>query len=207
MLAATLIASLAGAPDARGAAGADSTSTHTPAAVASDSTRAATPPDTLREPGIQVVGGRAVADTTGRTTPRFLTPRWVMLRSLVIPGWGQLTNGSWLKALAVAGVEVGLGVAMVNDVHEMDRLLGDLDRARANKDPEAELNAVNAYNDRQNTLVAREWLLGGAVAYALMDAYVDAHFRRFKVEFRRGRPLPEGAQLPTQARVSVGWAF
>ncbi len=205
MLAATLIAALAGGPDAHAAAGADTTTTRTPAAVASDSMQAA--PDTLREPGIQVVGGRAVADTTGRTTPRFLTPRWVMLRSLVIPGWGQLTNGSWLKALAVAGVEGGLGVAMVNDVHEMDRLLGDVDRARANKDPEAELNAVNAYNDRQSTLVAREWLLGGAVAYALMDAYVDAHFRRFKVEFHRGHPLPEGAQLPTQARVSVGWAF
>jgi hypothetical protein len=165
-------------------------------------------PDTSTTSGIRLLGsGRAARDTSARVQSRFDTPRWVMLRSLVVPGWGQWTNGSWLKALAVAGVEVGLGLAIHNDVRELDRLLGQVDAARAAKDPEAELNAVAAYNDRQTSLVAREWLLGGAVAYALMDAYVDAHFRRFKVEFRRDRPLPEGATLPAVNRLSVGWAF
>jgi hypothetical protein len=32
-------------------------------------------------------------------------PRYVMLRSLLVPGWGQLHNHAWFKAALVAGIE------------------------------------------------------------------------------------------------------
>ena len=30
-----------------------------------------------------------------------------MLRSLFVPGWGQLYNGKWFKALVIGGTEIG----------------------------------------------------------------------------------------------------
>jgi hypothetical protein len=51
---------------------------------------------------------------------------------------------------------------------------------------------VNEYNARLDQRLSREWLLGGVIAYALVDAYVDAHFRGFDVEFRNDPALPAG---------------
>jgi hypothetical protein len=137
----------------------------------------------------------------------FQAPRWVMLRSLVIPGWGQLDNGSWFKALAVAGGEIALGVGMLTDLHDLDRYDAEVQAARAANDAEAELAAVTAYNDSQAALVSNEWLLGGLIIYSLADAYVDAHFRRFKVEFEHDPALPPGVKVPGSSRLALRWSF
>ena len=47
--------------------------------------------------------GRAPADDQALSEPRY-----VMLRSALIPGWGQLHNGSWFKAIGVAAGEIGI---------------------------------------------------------------------------------------------------
>jgi hypothetical protein len=130
-----------------------------------------------------------------------------MLRSLVIPGWGQLDNGSWFKALAVAGGEIALGVGMLTDLHDLDRYDAEVQAARAANDAEAELAAVTAYNDSQAALVSNEWLLGGLIIYSLADAYVDAHFRRFKVEFEHDPALPPGVKVPGSSRLALRWSF
>jgi hypothetical protein len=151
---------------------------------------------------------RVVARTVGLKPPgRFGSPRAVMIRSAIVPGWGQLHNGSWLKALAVAGCEGALVYNIVKDVEELDRLNAQVEAARAANDAAAELDAVLAYNDRQSALVARQWLLGGAVVYAMVDAYVDAHFRHFDIEFKHDPALPEGVPVRPQARLSFRWSF
>src|SRR5262245_56939566 len=43
-----------------------------------------------------------------RLRPTFQQPRWVMMRSLVVPGWGQFYNKAWLKGIAIAGGEAAL---------------------------------------------------------------------------------------------------
>ena len=147
-------------------------------------------------------------DTTGvaKAKPsRFSTPRYVMLRSLVIPGWGQAHNGAWIKAVAVAGAEVALGTRVVKDQRELDRLAENVARARASGDIELEEEAVAAYNDRLDVSFARQYLLGAVVVYALVDAYVDAHFRHFKVDFETDPALPEG--MPEEVGVRVGWEW
>ncbi len=136
---------------------------------------------------------------------RFSTPRYVMLRSLVIPGWGQAHNGAWFKAAAVAGAEAYFATRVLKDQRELDRLAENVAQARASDDIELEEAAVAAYNDRLDVSFARQYLLGAVVVYALVDAYVDAHFRHFKVEFETDPALPEG--MPEEVGARVGWEW
>ena len=181
-----------------------------PPAFASAETDSAPPPET----GVVEFGRVTVPPATGETAgdtsatrrtpaPRkhseFDQPRWVMARSLVIPGWGQLHNGSWIKAAGVATVEGVLIGRMVNDNQALGDLNREIEAARANGDPAAEAVAIEAYNSRLNDLTRRQWLFAAALIYALLDAYIDAHFRDFDIEFRQDPALPGGVP-PTDGK-------
>jgi hypothetical protein len=56
-------------------------------------------------------------------------------------------------------------------------------------------------------MVARQWLLAGVIVYALLDAYVDAHFRGFDIEFETDPALPEDAPAAMGARAGLRWSF
>ncbi len=197
---ASLVAA-AGAGLARAQA-ADTLGTISPrAASAADSTAGNTPSRT------RVVGGTASSprDST-RKRPWTEQPRIVMARSLLIPGWGQVHNRSWVKAVLVAGAESWLGVRIVQDQRALDDMLREIDEVRADttqatlsvrRAREAEL--VNRYNARLNQRLGRQWLLGGAIAYAMVDAYVDAHFRGFDLEFQHDPALPPGTSPASPA--------
>jgi hypothetical protein len=153
---------------------------------------------------------RDVAADTVRLRPRrgrFDTPRWVMLRSLALPGWGQLHNGSWFKAAALGGGEIWLVAGLVDENRRMQQLMEEADLAQAKGDNAGFNAAVEAYNRRLEGFVSRQWWLGGLLAYALMDAYVDAHFRDFKVEFEYDRALKGGKPPAGQTRLSLRWVF
>ena len=128
-----------------------------------------------------------------------------MLRSLAAPGWGQLHNHAWLKAAAVAGTEIALGVNLYRDSRELNRLQDRAERARGAGDGAGYSAAVNAYNARLSRFVGRQWMLGGIVGYALVDAYVDANFRNFDFEFEHDPALPGGA--PPAAKLRAGWRW
>ncbi|MBI5708944.1 MAG: hypothetical protein HZC42_01370 [Candidatus Eisenbacteria bacterium] len=177
--------------------------THAAAPSRADAAGVAPPaaPDTAR-----------VAERTPRRAARdsasfWDQPRWVMLRSVALPGWGQLHNGSWLKALVLGGGEIALGVGIVGDWRSLDRLSREAEAARVAGDRDAENAAVAGYNRRLARVVGREWLLGGWMVYTLMDAYVDANFRGFHVEFKHDPALPEGAPAPAGVRLSLRWDF
>jgi hypothetical protein len=90
------------------------------------------------------------------------SPRGAMLRSLIIPGWGQFYNGKWFKGILVGGAELGL---ITNAV------------------------ILNQYAARSTTLMEREfyqnnrnlsfWWLGAVILYSIGDAFVDAHLYKF----------------------------
>ena len=139
-----------------------------------------------------------------------------MLRSLLVPGWGQVYNHAWLKAAAVAGGEGWLIGAIVHDQNVLDDLEASI---RAATDETSAAAATNRYNARLETYVGRQWLLGGVLAYALVDAYVDAHFRNFDLEFRHDPALPDDLPADPDAprkggtarsggtRVALRWHF
>ncbi len=152
-------------------------------------------------------GPRAVNARAGPHPPWGDQPRWVMVRSLLVPGWGQFHNRAWFKAGGIAAAEGALGAALVRDSRELDRLNQRVLGARASGDVAAENAAVSAYNDRLDHYVARQWLLAGVIAYAVVDAYVDAHFRHFRVEFEHDPALPEGFSNGPGGRLSLRWDF
>lgn len=144
------------------------------------------PADTLRTPAATPVpvrsqrGAPASAARDSLEQPRgfFRMPTGIMLRSLVIPGWGQASNGSWLKAGIVAGSEGALLVSLARDTHRLSELSGD--------DPEY----GRIYDRRQR----HTWWLGAVLLLSMTDAYVDAHLKSFEVDVE-----PE----PTESGLSI----
>jgi hypothetical protein len=133
-------------------------------------------------------------------------PRFVMMRSLLIPGWGQFYNHAYIKAAAVAGGEIWLLATLSTANHDLSQLQVEVDAARESGDAAALASATQAYNDKLDHFVSTQWLLGGVVVYALLDAYVDAHFRHFAVEFRKDS-APPGGPAPARLRLDLRWNF
>jgi hypothetical protein len=133
-----------------------------------------------------------------------------MLRSAIVPGWGQLYNGSWIKALGVAAGEGLLVARIVEDTRELDRLERAIEEARAARNRDAEADAVDAFNARLNQRTARGWWLGAVIGYALLDAYIDAHFRGFPADFALA-PAACGsgrvAASVVEPRLALRWSF
>jgi hypothetical protein len=106
---------------------------------------------------------------------------------------------------------------MVRDNRSLDDLTREIDAARAAGDDVREVAAVEAYNATLDQLVRRQWWFGALLTYALLDAYIDAHFRDFDVEFRHDPALPEGvtpaggapAERKTSGvtRLGLRWSF
>ena len=178
--------------------------------VRAQSSQAPTPPQFADSTQAGPARGTVVGDTTAspRRAPQpargFDAPRWVMVRSALLPAWGQIHNRAWLKAALVAGAELTLIARLVDDTRALDRLEEDIRIAQGRLDDEAEARAVDAYNARLDRRTARAWLLGGLLAYALTDAYVDAHLRNFDVEFG---PDPAAESPDGSVRVSARWTF
>ena len=111
-------------------------------------------------------GAGGAVDTTRVLSDRPVkSPAGAMLRSAVLPGWGQLYNQRYWKAglvLAVNGALVGRAVYF-NERYET-RLLPDGRKDRA-------------YLDRRNNYL---WLFGLAYLLNLADAYVDAYLFGFE---------------------------
>src|SRR5437867_10082112 len=121
--------------------------------------------DSLATGALVDTSGRSRARRTARDTLRgFDTPRWVMLRSLVFPAWGQLHNHAWWKAASIGGTESYLIGRLVDDRRALDRLNADIDASRAAKDAALEATLVDAYNARSDRYVGRQWWLGALLA-------------------------------------------
>jgi hypothetical protein len=125
----------------------------------------------------------------------FARPRWVMLRSLVFPGWGQAYNRSWWKAIGIGGTEVFLLGKIVDDRLKLDRIQKDIDFARDQDPQDAVLiqQHIDRYNALSDKFVGHQWWLGGLLAYSMLDAYIDAHFRNFRVDLDDDPALPPEA--------------
>ena len=106
------------------------------------------------------------ADTTA-VQPKGKSPSGALLRSLVVPGWGQLYNGKYLKALIYAGAQLSFAYA----AHVQNNRY--LHYKNLDNDDLAEF-----YKDDRNRML---WWIFGVTLLSMGDAYVDAHLWNFDV--------------------------
>ena len=103
------------------------------------------------------------------------SPVRVMFESLLIPGWGQIENESYLKAVLFFGTYatfVQWGIRLNQDKQDaVGRLAG------ASED---ELSAFEAEVDRlSDARNSKYWYAGLTAVVAMADAFVDAHLKKF----------------------------
>ena len=118
--------------------------------------------------------GAAGAETDSTRTDTLPSAHGALLRSAVLPGWGQFYNGRPVKGLLFGAASA---TALTSVVVEHRRI-------RSAPTPEA-------HQDRTARRNSRLLYLALSVALAAIDAYVDAHLADFgtemQVEMRRGK--------------------
>ncbi|MEM1043162.1 MAG: DUF5683 domain-containing protein [Bacteroidota bacterium] len=159
-------------------------------------------------------------------TPTYPAPSSVLRRSLLVPGWGQLTNRDYLKVPVVAagvGGAVWLAVLYANRtvLYRRAAIFADCDTGVAV--PEGTCDNFEDFRDewieagqpaanvsrsiRDDSRRNRDFsILLGTLAYALqaLDAYVSAELAGFDVSDDLSlRVLP----TPTGAVASLRWQF
>jgi hypothetical protein len=99
-----------------------------------------------------------------QTHPQKKSPTGAMVRSVVIPGWGQFYTKHYIKGGLIFCLETGLVLsAILEDKKAQDVYLVDYDEY---------LRRI----DRRNGYI---WWTVGVIAYSMIDAYVDAHLFNF----------------------------
>ncbi|UCE04936.1 MAG: hypothetical protein JSW07_15105 [bacterium] len=120
------------------------------------------------------------------------SPTGAMIRSLIIPGWGQLYNKKIFKAILVFGVEAGLIANSIYLNQKYKKSKTDLER-------EFYINNRNLSN----------WWLVGVILFSMADAFVDAHLSDFDespdLSFFNIAPICNGKNAGLQ--LSICWYF
>ncbi|RKY89407.1 hypothetical protein DRQ09_01365, partial [candidate division KSB1 bacterium] len=91
-----------------------------------------------------------------------ISPRSAMIRSAIIPGWGQWSNGKRLKSFLVASVESYLIVRFVDYYQKYSKTEDEKEK--------------EFFRDQRSKY---GWWLLLAYILSLMDAYVDAYLKDF----------------------------
>ena len=117
-----------------------------------------------------------------------------MLRSGVVPGWGQVVNHKWIKAVVVVGGE-GLLISKALDEYHKEQDAANIGDA---------LGKDSHYNLKVNYI----WWAIAAHLLQMTDAYVDAHLASFDSDFGPDNGPPHSAAGPGhdtkgQARLTV----
>ncbi|MCI0406360.1 MAG: DUF5683 domain-containing protein [candidate division Zixibacteria bacterium] len=133
-----------------------------PDTVLTDSLQTPAKTDTVIVKGADTLSRPLVADTlvSGKKT-NLRSPTGALLRSLAIPGWGQVYNKKYFKALIVAG---GQGALLGTAIVEWKRASDAQD--------DLDLEGYRLHTNNRNMLL---WLYAAATVVSILDAYVDAH--------------------------------
>ncbi|MHC4717418.1 MAG: DUF5683 domain-containing protein [Planctomycetota bacterium] len=122
----------------------------------------------------------ASAAAASDTAAAPLTPRQVLIRSAVLPGWGQWASGHRIKGVVFGVAAAGLASYTVAAQRDLDQVSAQLDDLRR-QDPFSPLIAgleteVQGLAGDRNT---RMLYVALAITAAAVDAYVDAHLADF----------------------------
>lgn len=105
------------------------------------------------------------------STVEMKSPTGALLRSLVLPGWGQFYNRAWWKGLLVIGGEATLAAIAVRQYLKSKDYLS---KARETSGAESDYN-LSQYQHYQVEAEKYGWFFVGVLVFSMLDAYVDAH--------------------------------
>jgi len=111
-----------------------------------------------------------------RDAPK-VSPFWSSVRSLAFPGWGQLHNGSRVKAVVLFGFQSYLWGRVFITERRSGFYLSLADREDPPWDREVLIDRADDLRDRRGDLV---WWGAIFTLYSVIDAYVDAHMVGFE---------------------------
>ncbi len=100
----------------------------------------------------------------------------VLLRSAVVPGWGQLYNKKYIKAGLFAAGEWYLVYGISQDWKKTNRYHDAFTNATDQTDKGIQVHNYTKYRDRRNL---KMWILAASIFYSMFDAYVDAQLADF----------------------------
>ncbi len=149
---------------------------------------------------IKVVSDSITADTvTEDAKEQGKSVRTAMLLSAFIPGGGQLYNESFWKGGLVAAAEITLASFTIREhllMASVEEMWSD-DVPYSIKGPKID-SLRNLHRDRRNVFA---FFTGAVIAFAVSDAYVDAHMFGFKESQRLSLvPAEEGLGLALRYR-------
>ena len=103
-------------------------------------------------------------------------PTGALLRSAIIPGWGQFYNKMYIKATIIALAESYLIYGINNDWRDSDRFEKAFQGATDTEVKARDFSNYEKARDRRNL---KMWILAAGIFYSMFDAYVDAQLSDF----------------------------
>jgi hypothetical protein len=126
-----------------------------------------------RKPNIT---GAYYADRPLDTAAETLIPTEALFRSLFVPGWGQLSNGKYIKA----GVVIALETVLIGTVvHYAEKTSDTKDKFTYASNEIEKARFFSEFKSAKSQRNRFSWFLGTLVFLSMFDAYVDAHLAQF----------------------------
>ena len=137
------------------------------------------------------MGAPAIASSAADSS---LTPRTALMRSAVLPGWGQYSNGRPVKAALFGGGTAVLIAATWMKINDMDEVSDEIDitlrqlqlsidRGEEETDLPQRLDELEPSHEdeaaRRNSLILG---IVATITFGAIDAYIDAHLVGFADE-------------------------
>lgn len=131
---------------------------------------------TLYRPGHALDEYLPVTDTINLEKRLSANPTVALFKSMLIPGWGQLDNGSPVRAIIYAGLDAWfIGAA----IHYKKQAADFRDLFNQSTEIEQRNDYYALFNDRRDERNKYTWFAVIVTFVAMFDAYVDAHLSGF----------------------------
>ncbi|MCP4633048.1 MAG: hypothetical protein GY855_08975 [candidate division Zixibacteria bacterium] len=109
-------------------------------------------------------------------------PTGALLRSVVIPGWGQFYNKKYIKAGVVAAGESILLYYLIDNWKKVKDYEKKFNKAELDSPEQADAFANwQHHTDERNKYI---WFTTAAIFLSMFDAFVDAHLISFEYEMK-----------------------
>lgn len=135
--------------------------------------------------------------------PRLVSPYGTVVRSLIVPGWGQIHIRERFQGLAFLTGIGGLATAWAISYSDFRQQYNDVYLPEVEKNGVSSASANAIYADVNRRFKTSRFLLFttlGVWGYALIDAYVDANI--YNAEIRAEDVIEDSNEI---RKLEVGW--